>query len=359
MANARSPAPTAPPPAPDSAVARDLTRALTESRAVDSTTFVVRPLDLGSPHRFAILSDQHKGARDKADAFRQCEDAYRAALAHYRDREFTLVLLGDVEELWEQGFDEVARHYAEVLQLEASFGADRYLRVFGNHDDDWMDPDRVAARLASHVPTPAVYEGIRFDIVEGGAGLGTLFLVHGHQGTLFSQRWRGLSRFALRIWRRLQSLLGLTIRTPSTDPCLRGDHDREMYEWAAAQSKLILIAGHTHRPVWSSRTHLQKLTAALEELLAEEGDAPDFRERLHALEATIADVVKKAPPCRDTPKTLPAYFNTGCCIFDDGDITGMELEDGILRLVKWPAGGAEPRVVLEEDSLRAVFARLP
>jgi hypothetical protein len=83
----------------DPAIARDLTRVL-EDPATPR-----RALDVRTPHRYSILSDQHKGARDKADAFRQCEAAYRAALTHYRDHGFTLVLLGDVEELWEQSFD--------------------------------------------------------------------------------------------------------------------------------------------------------------------------------------------------------------------------------------------------------------
>jgi len=78
-----------------------------------------------------------------------------------------------------------------------------------------------------------------------------------------------------------------------------------------------------------------------------------------ALEAAIADRLREHPPCNDTAKTVPAYFNTGCCIFDDGDITGMEIEDGVLRLVKWPAGGTEPRVVLEQEPLAAIFGRLP
>jgi UDP-2,3-diacylglucosamine pyrophosphatase LpxH len=348
-----------PGPSPDAAVARDLARALEASGTAGGAGFLRLPLDLRLPHRFAIFSDQHKGARDRADAFRQCEAAYRTALTQYRDRGFTLVLLGDVEELWEQGFAEVVRHYRDVLELEASFGPDRYVRVFGNHDDEWMDPVRVAQHLAPFLPTGAVVEGLRFDVVDDGAGLGTLFLVHGHQGTLFSQRWRGVSRAVLRVWRRMQRVLGVTVRTPSTDPCLRGDHDRAMYEWAAAQSRLILIAGHTHRPVWSSRTLLQKLESALADLIAEEGDAPDFTDRLQDVEARIAHVAAASPPCRDSPKTLPVYFNTGCCIFDDGDITGMELEDGLLRLVKWPAGGGAPRVVLEEESLRSIYARLP
>jgi predicted phosphodiesterase len=344
--------PPSAPQAPDTPIARDLTRVLR------APTTPQRVLDVNGQHRFAILSDQHKGARDKADAFRQCEAAYRAALESYRDREFTLILLGDVEELWEQGFLEVARHYSAMLELEGSFGPDRYVRIFGNHDDDWMEPRRVRRQLAPFIPVNEVYEGLRFDVVEADAALGTILLVHGHQGTLFSQRWRGLSRLMLRVWRQAQRLFGLQIRTPSTDPCLRGDHDREMYEWAAAQPRLILIAGHTHRPVWSSRTHLQKLEAGLATVRQEDAGAPDRAQRIADLEAAIAARRAAHPPCNDTPKTLPAYFNTGCCIFDDGDITGMELEDGVLRLVKWPAGGTEPRVVFEQEHLRALLAGL-
>jgi hypothetical protein len=122
---------------PTTRIGRDLERVLND-RAVPR-----RVLDLGTPHRFIVLSDMHKGARDKADAFPQCEAAYRAALTHYRDRGFTLILLGDVEELWEQGFEEVRLSYAELLTLEASFGPERYVRIFGNHDDDWLDPTLV------------------------------------------------------------------------------------------------------------------------------------------------------------------------------------------------------------------------
>lgn len=334
----------------DGAVFRNLTRVL------DDPATPRRTLDVREPHRYAIVSDQHKGARDKADAFRQCEPAYTAALTHYRDQGFTLILLGDVEELWEQGFDEVERHYGAALALEASFGPDRYVRVFGNHDDDWMNPTLVEARLAPHVPVPEVHEGVRLDVTGADGPLGTILLVHGHQGTLFSQRLRGISRFFLRIWRPLQRLFGFQVKTPSTDPCLRGEHDRQMYAWATAQARLILIAGHTHRPVWSSRTHLQKLAAERDGLLAEPDPRPPHAtHRLRELEALIADRMREHPPCNDTPKTVPAYFNTGCCIFDDGDITAMEIEDGVLRLVKWPAGGAEPRQIFEEERIEALL----
>jgi hypothetical protein len=46
------------------------------------------------------------------------------------------------------------------------------------------------------------------------------------------------------------------------------------------------------------------------------------------------------------------YFNSGCCCFNDGDITGIEIENGLIRLIKWHAKEGTPqRIVLEEKGL--------
>ena len=66
-----------------------------------------------------------------------------AALRHYRQTGFSLILLGDGEELWEQGFKAVERTHQDVLQLEASFPPGRYYRIWGNHDDEWMSDRNV------------------------------------------------------------------------------------------------------------------------------------------------------------------------------------------------------------------------
>ena len=65
--------------------------------------------------------------------------------------------------------------------------------------------------------------------------------------------------------------------------------------------------------------------------------------------------------CNDIEKPVPCYFNTGCCKYADGDITGMELLDGELRLVKWSAresGQGFVRTVLENGSLQEIFRSL-
>jgi hypothetical protein len=38
----------------------------------------------------------------------------------------------------------------------------------------------------------------------------------------------------------------------------------------------------------------------------------------------------------------PCYFNTGCCSFSDGDVTGIEIAEGYIRLVKWLNDAGRP-----------------
>ena len=48
----------------------------------------------------------------------------------------------------------------------------------------------------------------------------------------------------------------------------------------------------------------------------------------------------------------PSYFNSGCCCFVDGDITGIEIAGGCIALVKWTSKDQDPkRQVLENISL--------
>ncbi|MFQ5631077.1 MAG: metallophosphoesterase [bacterium] len=323
------------------------------TRALSGQFTLAMGLNVQTSHKYIVLSDQHKGGGDKADEFRKCKQTYLAALEHYLQNGYTLVLLGDVEELWEQSFGTVEKTYREVLQKEGSFPPGHYYRIWGNHDDEWMREKNVRKKLAKYLPTGAIYEGIRFEVSNEAQALGTLLLLHGHQGTFASDKIRWFSRIAVRVYRYIQLWTGIGKTTPAKDACLRGEHDTQMYEWAARQQNVILVAGHTHRPVWSSQTHLQKLQAELQELKAGP-DTPEQKELIRAKEQQIKEREGKYPPCEDTIKTIPCYFNTGCCRFDDGDITGIEIEDGNMRLIKW-SGENLQRVELESGKLTTLF----
>jgi len=188
-----------------------------------------------------------------------------------------------------------------------------------------------------------VWEGVRLGIRDGDAKLGTLVLTHGHQGTLGSDRFTDSPRWALQSNRSLQNRFGVGwsgvgwpgvgwfgvgwsgvgwsdgIDLPSEDDALRGEHDLILYDWAERQEKMMLIAGHTHRPVWAARTQEQPYE----------------------------------------PGSRPAYVKTGCCTFSDGDITGMEIDDGWLPLIRWKTTRAGPlRAVLQRAPLVDLFAAL-
>ena len=167
--------------------------------------------------RYVIFSDLHKGARNGADDFQVAEQAYNAALAYYFEMGYTLIALGDVEELWEERASAVLKAYPHTIELEARFHqAGRYWRFWGNHDDDWRYGDAVQRYLIPlYGKSPLkVRECLSLRVTDGTQGLGSILLLHGHQGTLESDRFAGLSRLFVRyVWRNLQRLTKITRNT--------------------------------------------------------------------------------------------------------------------------------------------------
>jgi len=287
--------------------------------------------------RLVIFSDHHKGTRDGADDFQSCEPAYCAALAWYLVEGYTLYVVGDSEELWENDPEPVLAEktgYPEVLRLEAEFHRrGRYERFFGNHDDLWSHKRAVAEHLHVFFPDLKVREALRLRLARPDGPDGVVLFAHGHQGTADSDRWGWLSRLFVRlVWRPIQRRSGYTGVTPSKDYGLRAKHDRAMAAWAGGHpDKPILIAGHTHRPVfWDSTPDPDPGPAA-------ESDYAD-----HRADEEFARAQARNPRMAFTLPT-PCYFNTGCCCFGDGDVTGLEIADGEMRLVRWPIDDETPR----------------
>jgi UDP-2,3-diacylglucosamine pyrophosphatase LpxH len=333
----------------DSAVAEGLSRAYEHAQT--------RSLPAAAA-RLVIFSDHHKGARDGADDFLRCEPAYCAALTWYLEHGYTLYILGDAEELWENDPEPVLRQktgYPEVLELEARFHrAGRYERFSGNHDDLWSHSRPVARHLHRFFPGIDVREALKLRLTRPGAPDALLVLLHGHQGTADSDRGRGISRLFVRfVWRRIQRRSGYTGVTPAQSYELRAEHDRAMSLWASTHpDKPILITGHTHRPVfWDSKPAPRSAPPP--------GDGGVER---RVDEAWQAAKQRNRPQSYQLP--TPCYFNTGCCCFGDGDVTGLELADGEIRLVRWPLDDGTPRRKILanrplDDVLDTVAGRVP
>lgn len=299
--------------------------------------------------KFIIFSDMHKGARNGADDFLACEPAYLAALDYYQLYGFHFIALGDSEELWENNLSAVKKEQQPSFEKEKAFvPKNAFIKIFGNHDLYWDNDPLAAIQLkeiyGSEIP---IYEGVVLETIVNNKKI-NIFCTHGHQGDAVSDgNW--FSKFFIsNIWAPLQSYLKINPNTPAYDSRLKTLHNIFMYEWSAEQQGLIFITGHTHQPVFESLTHIERL---YRQLL--------FARQLNdkSMEATLQKEIQArkfeySVVSENYLSLKPSYFNSGCCCYDDGDITGIEISEGSLRLIEWSVKNGEPkRMILEETPL--------
>ena len=313
------------------------------------------PFDIETS-RFIIFSDHHKGVRDLADDFRMAEKNYSHALQHYYSQQFTLITLGDCEELWENTPKDVMEKNREVLLLEAQFlPQNRYYRVFGNHDLEWKYSIQQSLYLKPLFGDQLkICEAVYLHTVLNGQTY-RLLLTHGHQGDQRSDGNAFSKWFVAAIWTPIQRFFEIYVDTISDHFDLVDKHNILFYEWSAAQKNLVLITGHTHKPVFASLDHFERLAQ-----LVQHAEATHDTAAANLWKAAL-EKRKKEYAGKKILKTMarPSYFNSGCCCFNDGDITGIEISDGMIRLIKWEEKDAESaRRVLEEAELSYVFQQL-
>lgn len=281
--------------------------------------------------RFAILSDLHMGNGRKPDDFKENEQATLNALKHYRKNGYSLILLGDIEELWQFSADEIVDRYDKTIyKAIRAFGDGLVYRVFGNHDIDWKTPDPI--RKAK---TEQVYEAIKLKDVKGSE---QILLIHGHQGTKDSDKYSAISRGFVRIYRDIEPYVKID-KTPAVprSPVL-ANYERERYKWAK-KKKLMLICGHSHRAVFCSRSKIDRIRKELTEITkAISADIRTMGSMLEDKKKLENQLIDEALLNRNIElgETDPSqnYFNTGCGLYSDG-ITLIEIDDDIIKLVKW------------------------
>lgn len=306
--------------------------------------------------KFIIFSDEHKGARDLADDFRLAEKNYLNALNHYFDNGFYFINLGDCEELWENKPDIVMEKNQVDFGAEIRFQQqDRYYRVFGNHDLQWkFDVPRNRFLKPVFGDKLKIYEGCVLTTTYNNRSY-SIFCTHGHQGDQKSDGNAFSTWFVAAIWTPLQRFLEISINSTSDSFELVDKHNIIMYEWSATQKDLVFISGHTHKPVFASLDHIERLNKQLEKAKTS-GDAAAIENIEAELEKRKAEYAGKQ---FHKTMVIPSYFNSGCCCFSDGDITGIEIEGDNIRLVKWKEeNGQSHRLVLEESPLSYLFEKI-
>lgn len=318
---------------------------------------LVVPFEVGK-EKFIVFSDMHKGAKNGADDFAVCEQAYIMALEYYYQAGFQFIALGDCEELWENSLSAIKNAQQPSFAQEKKFvPGNALIKIFGNHDLHWQNdplaPFQLKELYGYDIP---IYEGVVLQTIINNKAV-RIYCTHGHQGDAVSDGNWFSKFFVSKVWAPFQAFLRINPNTPAFNDHLKSAHNTLMYEWSAQQQDLILITGHTHQPVFESLTHLERLYRQL--IFAQQQADADM---IQTLQQEIARRRRKHTDISDDfLKLKPSYFNAGCCCFDNGGITGIEISDGVLRLIQWKATEnltVPERIILEETPLNELMAEL-
>ena len=298
-------------------------------------------LPLDGNNKYAVMSDVHLGDGGQADNFHHNEQALMTSLKYYRDKNYSLVLLGDIEDLWQFDLEKILDRYgSSIYKLIRTFPPGQVHRVFGNHDSEWgAPPDPIRNEPGKSQGAP---EGLK--LVDG-TGKPCIFLVHGYQGTTESDKYAWISRFAVRALAPVEwigRLVGIegAANPSSPDSQVPDNFEVIRYSWAK-KKRLLLICGHSHRAMFASKPWSTYLREQIARLNAQIQTAPGIpeTEKLYAELILRNDQLREerergrdVEPLDSQPK--PCYFNTGCCVYAKGP-TCIELESGQIRLVKW------------------------
>lgn len=262
------------------------------SRAYSNAKYI--PFDDTS--KFILFSDCHRGDNSFADDFANNRNIYFHALNHYYNEGFDYCELGDGDELWENlHFESIFEAHKNVYQLLKKFHLERRLHmIWGNHDMVYKDKAYVDKHLSSYFEPidntdKELFEGITYNeaiVLKHTQTQQELFLAHGHQADWWNYTFWRWGRFLVRIlWKPLQ-VWGIADPTsPAKNFKELIKLERRIKRWILQKNLLITIVGHTHRPRFP-----------------EPGDIP--------------------------------FFNDGSCVHPRS-ITGIEIENGQISLIKW------------------------
>ena len=256
-------------------------------------------IEFDKDSKIVFISDAHRGDGGYSDSLRQNKNIYRAALGFYLKNEYTLIELGDGDELWKnKNCLDIAYNYSYIFKiLNKFYDADRLYLIFGNHDIVKSKPefikkqekacDQIGYGFGKEMLH--LYSKIKFNesvILRYNPLNKDILAFHGHQVDFINcELWR-VSRFLVRyVWRFLEGVAGFKAPTSPANNYNKGSKIDEMLEKLARKEKRMLICGHTHNDIF-----------------------PEVGKGL--------------------------YFNDGCCVFPSS-ITSLEITKGEISLIKW------------------------
>lgn len=285
-------------------------------------------LELSAADRLVVVSDLHLGDGSSRDDFLPNGELLEEVLRrYYLSNKFSLVLNGDIEELQRYSFDAITRRWGSLYGLFRKFATVH--RIVGNHDEALWHAD---PRLLDH----PLLASLRLSF-----GSDTIFIFHGHQATIFFERFNDVSGFFLRHFANRLRIRNIPVHYESTK---RYRTEHRVYAFSSAR-KIVSVIGHTHRPLFESLSKIDTLRFRIEQLCRDyPAVSPRARQAIekvvegykselaHLWEKDRRDGMRSS--LYNEQLSVPCLFNSGCAIGKRG-VTAIEIAEGQIALVHW------------------------
>jgi predicted phosphodiesterase len=290
---------------------------------------VLEEISIDEKSKIVVMSDLHIGDGGKNDDFKPNAKLVKTALHYYLDADYSLVLNGDIEERLRFSLESIYNNWGNVYDIFDAFNrSSRFFKILGNHD--------LKTLLDSRYST---YEGLVFNYNHN-----KIFITHGHQvdsSILLLERMPKIVDFSFYI----ANLLGIKNYEDLPKSRRNLNIDKKLYNFAK-QEGIIMINGHTHKPVFESRARKDFLVERIEKLIQmySKTDSKKQRDKIEKvlqkyfeeLNDILAQRKKYFLPDNQISKifTFPCYFNGGSAIGKSG-VTAIEIKKGNISLTHW------------------------
>jgi UDP-2,3-diacylglucosamine pyrophosphatase LpxH len=322
--------------------------------------------------KIVIFSDLHMGDGSKRDDFLHNADLFATVLEkQYLQKDYTLILNGDIEELQRFSYDQIYTQWKNVYTLFNAFASHKRLyKIIGNHDHALiLKPNK--ASPYSHINSLLLkYKEY------------SLFVFHGHQASLYYTKHNWLIEFALRY---VANPLGIQNYSVAHNSRKQYKIEKRVYTYSSSR-KIASLIGHTHRPLFESLSKRDYLEYEIEKLIRDfskrPGEATAEKEKI--LLAYRDELVRLSQSKTESLLgyslynaniLIPCLFNSGCVIGRRG-ITCLEIADEQIALVHYfdknvktvtAEGGKQVeqiansnfyKVIINQERLDYIFTRI-
>lgn len=208
------------------------------------------------------MSDCHRGVGNQGDNFLPNQNLFFAALKYYYERGFTYMELGDGDELWEnRSLKRIVEIHSDAFWMMSQYYREgRFHMLYGNHDCRKQNTCFLEQHCGEYYCDSTdryceLLKGIKVRagiVLKDGITGHEILLVHGHQGDLWNDTLGVVSSLLVRfLWKPLE-LLGVNDPTRAAHNYnIRRKAEHRLNSWAE-KNQIMVIAGHTHRPVLPS-----------------------------------------------------------------------------------------------------------